>query len=686
MKKLYTVTVIKSILLVFFALYGNQVLGDTQGFNDFGYPKQTMALGPKNSSIFFFKQRNDLQHEGSFVHIELVGSKALDKDKSKILFFINDLPVLSSSLDVLNDTLKVDLPLRTEDFESGYLKLEIKSDLFKSNDECRDFSDPDYWLKITSRSHLYTNLLSQFSIDKKTKTLDELIPDMEKLVIPRTSDLKLSQFASYLHFLYMNRFGVDLAVSYLDEISLDSLDRALIVGVWDKLPNDLRQDVQVMNGQGDLKILNKEVTDSLTNFQYYTSNIVLTSRDFDGIEKVVQFLFDKDLLKSTFSEHLKVNQSLTTEVDFKYILKPEFLLEELGLQEEMIYGSCRIVKNIQLPRFLTNNDLKLLSFQLKVNHKPVRKGEEGYINIYLNNSLLQTYAMDESGIVDKLIRVKSKPIRAGSYFSVEYVYLSEGKCCGETGSEFFAQIDPRESKIKIESTKNLQPIFSAFPENFSGNRVQVLTDIQITKNEIPAMSNLINQINIQSNLQDMVYLPEFLSLNDSSFQNTNRSNIILITHQPQKYNVLFEDNQFIKFYKDSISYQSDELETFFTVNYNKDLTYAQIFKRSQKMILMIAHLSDDSRSLFNVIKGIHDPYLTNSGNVLLANDQHYYFFDLRDKVSSDQKSEKKEIFESFWDQYKLFIIIMLLALIVVLLTYIFRKSELAKTQIEDARK
>ncbi|MCH7398155.1 cellulose biosynthesis cyclic di-GMP-binding regulatory protein BcsB [Belliella sp. DSM 107340] len=685
MKELYKSTIIKSIVFILAIFCFNQSMAINHGFEAFGYPKQTTVFGPKSSSIFFFKQRNDLQHDGTQIHLEIVNSKVLDKQKSKILFFINDLPILTSALSQEGDTLKVDLPVGTEDFESGFLKLELKSDLFKIDDDCRDSSDSEYWIKITQNSHLEVNLASQFTTAKPSKTLDKLIPDIERLVIPRNNDLNLIKHVSYIHFFYKSRFGMTLPVSYLDEVVMDSLDRAMIIGPWDLVSSGVDQNVKVSKGQGELKILNNSVTDSLTNFQYYTSNILLTSQDYDGIKKVLHFLFDQDLAKSAISDHLIVKNSVVGELDFKYQLNSTYKLSELGLEEEVVYGACRITKNIQLPSFLTKNELKLISFQLKVNHKPIQADEQGYINIYLNNSLLQTIVMDKSGVVDRTIAVKRKPIRAGSYFSVEYVYLSGGDCCGENNTEFFAQIDPIESKINIDIGSDSPPIFSAFPENFSGKQIQLLTDLNFNKNEIPALSNLIGQINVKSNDQKSVYLPEFISLKDYSFENST-SNMIIITDQPQKFNALFEDNQYIQFLQDSISYHSDELEKFFTVNYNKKLTYAQIFPKNNQMVMLITHLSDNPMSLNNAIEGIYDPYLTNSGNVLLANDQHYYFFDLRDKISTNQKAGRSEGFVTFWDNYKLFIIILVLAFIIVLLSYIFRKSELAKTQIEDARK
>ncbi|MFD2033898.1 cellulose biosynthesis cyclic di-GMP-binding regulatory protein BcsB [Belliella marina] len=685
MKKLYRFSILKCIALILGLFIGNLSFAGDQFFSEFGYPNNTMIYGPKSSTAFFFKQRNDLEHSGSFVHLEVVSSQVLDTDLSSIVFVLNDTPVLTTKILGLGDTLKIDLPVKTADFATGYLKLEVRSNLFKKDEDCRDYGDPDYWVKVTSDSFLSTELVNQFATIKASKTLDKFIPQIERLVIPRNNDLKLAQLASYVHFYYRSSLGQNLPISYLDEIPVDSLDYALIIGTWDLIGKSIDDNLPVKAGQGELKILQKEVINSQTGKLYFTSNIVLTGGDFEGMDKAIRLLFEKDLSKSAVTDHLKIYKSSTSASEFTYHIKNEYSLNELGLKEEMTSGTCRIIKNVEIPRFLSKSELKLLSLKLRVNHMPITAANQGYINVYLNNSLLQTFSLDESGVVDMKIDIKRKPIYASSYFTMEFINIPVGGCCNSHETGFFAQIDPFESKINLDIDGKAPMIFSAFPENFAGKPIQLLTDLQITKEEIPALSNLISQINLQTDFLDNVYLPEMNILQENLFDNSN-NHVVIITNQPHKYNNLFQANQYVRFYGDSISYQSDELETFFTVNYNKGLTYAQLFSNLDQKVLMISHLSDNSESLNKIIDGMYDQFLTNSGNVLLANDQRYYFFDLRDKVSGSQKLEKKKSFESFWDSYKLFIIIILLAFIIVLLSYIFRKSELAKTQIEDARK
>jgi hypothetical protein len=160
---------------------------------------------------------------------------------------------------------------------------------------------------------------------------------------------------------------------------------------------------------------------------------------------------------------------------------------------------------------------------------------------------------------------------------------------------------------------------------------------------------------------------------------------VLLTASPENYNDIFKEDQYIRFYKDSISYKSDEVKRFFNVSYGDDLAFIQLFNHNGSKFMMVSNQARNTEAMEMALNGVQDQFLTNSGNVLISNPKRYFFFDLRFKTVLDEEMDSQNRFLSFWETYRLFIIVVVIAFIIVLLSYIFKKSESSKKNIEDAR-
>jgi hypothetical protein len=425
--------------------------------------------------------------------------------------------------------------------------------------------------------------------------------------------------------------------------------------------------------------------DSASQDSIYTSSLLLTGGDRKGLEKAIQFLFNQDLTTTAFTDQLTVFESTKADTIFQSELKASFTLEELGFGSEQLTGMGKITKNLSLPNYLTKSELKSLTLHLKINHKPISANESGFANIYINNDLIGSYKLDESGILDELIYPTQITFGTGSFIGIEYIYLPAGGLCDTNASEFYAQIDPKESTLEPIYYDRLPLTFYAFPKNFRGAPIEILYDYDFSKSDISAISDLIALINIRYESKFQVYFPKFVRMDAKRKSLETNSNKIFLTRTPSVYHPILQKNQYITFHGDSISFRSDDIPRFFDLNYKDDFAFLQLFEHNGSKILMINDITTNHQALQNALLGVEDQYLTNSGNVMISNGERYYFFDLRNTVLKDKAEETKNSFEEFWETFRVFVILILMAFIIILLSYIFKKSKIAKKNIEDAR-
>ncbi|SFO57396.1 cellulose synthase subunit [Algoriphagus ornithinivorans] len=678
-----------SVFLLFLILgISNFANGQTNEspFSDFGYPEQSVIYGPRAGTVFYFKHKPRRDYENSYVHLEIIPSQLIEKKQSTITFLVGDRPVLSTFIGQYSDTIRVDLPLKRSDMASGFVKLEVKSNLFLRDEDCRDYDETGIWLEITPESFLLENFIS-YPKELPAWTIEEFLPEVERILIPKESLASQLEVASYLHYFFRERIGVNLPVEYLDKSNVKLIHRALVIGSGTEIQKAFSEEKSFGNtaGQGEIKMHYTSQTDSLTATPFFTSSMLLTGPDVSSIEKAIQFLFNSDLTSSALTDHVKVNKSVEKTLQYNYTLKNTYNLEELGMDTEMMTGMGKIRKNLTLPSYLSKATLRSLQLQLKINHKPVSASESGFANIYINNDLIGTYRLNETGILQVQVSPNRVTFATGSYLGIEYIYVPAGGICNTNASEFYAQIDPLESFLSPVFYRNTPLTFASFPKNFEGSPVEIWYDYAVSPKEIPSISKLIQLINTRYSGQSGFYFPKINAVSTANQVADGNTNKVLLTASPENYNDIFKEDQYIRFYKDSISYKSDEVKRFFNVSYGDDLAFIQLFNHNGSKFMMVSNQARNTEAMEMALNGVQDQFLTNSGNVLISNPKRYFFFDLRFKTVLDEEMDSQNRFLSFWETYRLFIIVVVITVIIVLLSYIFKKSESSKKNIEDAR-
>ena len=77
--------------------------------------------------------------------------------------------------------------------------------------------------------------------------------------------------------------------------------------------------------------------------------------------------------------------------------------------------------------------------------------------------------------------------------------------------------------------------------------------------------------------------------------------------------------------------------------------------------------------------------MSNTGNIIVSNNDNAYFFDLRDNNEVNDKNYISNKLDGFWGKYRLFIISILLILGILMLVFIFQKSKESKAKIKDEK-
>jgi hypothetical protein len=669
---------------LFFVSVG--LMAEQTQFSKFGYPENSILYGPKAGSTFFFKQVEGQDFQDGKIHLEIIASQVINKEISTITFLIADHPIYSSFLKDLGDTIKIDLPVIQEQLQSGFIKLEIRSNLFLNHEVCRNIDEPALWRKVTERS-FFEESIAQRNKTKPNWKIDKFISTIDQLIIPKSTMNQNVDLVSQLHYFFKRNYQKNLKISYLEDVEIADLNRAIVFGTGKELTSQFHKekDLGKNPNQGELRIAYSQYLDSASQDSLYASSLLLTGGDKNGLEKAVLFLFSQDLISAAFTDQVTVLGILESDSVFQSELKETFTFLDLGFDVEKASGMGKIITNLLIPRYLTKSNLRSLALHLKINHKPISQNESGFANIYINNDLIGSYKLNESGIFDEYIFTNRVRFATGSFISIEYIYIPDGGLCNSNASEFYSQINTLESTLSPAYFSNPPLTFNSFPLNFSGAPIEIIYDYDISKFDISAISDLISLINIRFESNSKAYFPKFRKMDSVQKLLENNSNKLFLTKTPAAYNSILQKNQYISFYGDSISFRSDDIPHFFDLSFKDEFAFLQLFEHRGNKIFMINDLSENHKALQNALLGMKDQYFTNSGNVMISNGERYYFFDLRSTELKNKTDNTKNSFNDFWGRFRVFIILIGVALVITLLSYIFNKSKIAKKNIEDAR-
>jgi hypothetical protein len=656
-------------------------------FSEFGYPRQTIVYGQQNPVVFFVKNDPLRNLSKSGFYLEIVLSPLIDKTKSKLTVRVSDWPMLVFPLKDQQDTIQVFVPMLKTLDDSGFTKLSVEPNLWYQDQDCMDIDQQSVWLNITENSYFKDAILPPPS-QKTSWTIGDFLPSAQKILISKKNFQQFSGTLVRLHYYMQAKHGKNIAIQYLEESTPIDYYHAIIIGK----PADVVSAVNKKFTTDDfpkkpgIHLHVFEQLDSLNSNKIFYNTLVVGSNEPESIEKTIEALFASVGESFTLGNSFNLIERSIKPTEYHFSTKNTYSLRDLGLDDEMITGIGRIRKNVTLPDYIGKPSLNTFSMRVALVHKPVLEGEQAYANIFFNNKLVQTYRLDETGRLDKKIMATKAQLGAGNYIGFEIIYIPREGLCYPDSFDFYAQLLPDESLVEFQYHRDIAQSIHSFPANFQGKQIQLVHDFDLGIADIPDLSRILALINTRDVKNLGFYLPEILHLQHQQSLIQKDAHLILLSKSRNNWKEITTIDGPIIFDDEQIIYRSDELENFFKFHSGSPLNYVQFFNRGSRKFLQFNLLSNQKAGFERLLDGFNDNFLTNTGNVMVANNSRYFFFDLKDRELKNQKSENIKKFEEFWDSYRILIISILLISVVVLLLYIFKKSRIAQKSIEDARK
>lgn len=497
--------------------------------------------------------------------------------------------------------------------------------------------------------------------DSITFQLPALPEAFETLAIPDSWSQKYAQ--ELLKLSFSMKSGLPSASLLSWEEALEQADQGLVF-LGNTFPKDslIGDQVFIPLGTQERWIFIRAKEDSIQRVHFfYQSGETFSAGDF------VKEMGWK-IVGETFSKEA-----------FEYKWKKNYSFDELGFPESPLKKDNSLL-NKTFPTYLTKGFYKnwKVNFDFTVSNP---EGSDAYLNFLVNNNLIRTFQVKQEGKYQSKFSIPPMPLSVGSFFTVELVSGTNQK----VPDWVTVDIDLDNSMISPTFRNEFPMTFSSFPKNMEGKPLKILIDYDLAPSEWQALAEMILLINRRPNPDYPFYFPEIIRIDNPETLSSFDANLLLITQTPLHYTSLINNQSKLIYSEEGREFQSDELEKFFQYHSQEGLSTMELLDLGRHKMLFIVNDPKERQSMSEAVDGLEDEIISNTGNILLADAQHYYFFDIRLKESSQIMDDKKAQFELFWSGYRLYITIFLFAGLLFLLRYIYTKSQHAKKSIEDAR-
>ena len=657
---------------------------DKFSFEDLGYPKESVIVGNKSEKTFYINASETINANKSSIHLELKTSQVIDVDKSYITVFLAGIPVETKFVNKKNTVEVFDIPLSKEYIQSGFFKLTIKTNLAIGDESCDNYSPTGYWVKINSNS--YASLKS--AINLKTivyKYISDLSPNVSQIVLSNQAGIDEMKLASYIKFYFKRIYGTEINVISMDEALENVIDRSILL-IPDGIVNTrfkINYDLTKLDKNNGFVGLCRDIYKD--DKQKIGQNILVTAKNIQSFEKACSFLLQKNIINSCFSEYTIVKEvAPLLDTPQRKDYEPIYF-DDLGADTRLIKGIGSLPKEISLPRSFFGSNVKKMMVRISGKYRPIGKEEKAYFNLFFNNKLLNTYMLNSSGELDVNFEFSNINMKQENSFRYEYYHVPPGGICN-ADALFYAQIDTKASYFKpvgYEVSSSLS--FSRFPENFQSKPINIYTDLTYNKNIVNAFAEIVDILNPgEAGLEGFVY-PKIKKINIKAIRKDKRSSKIIISNKIKELTEAYREECFLKLDNRGIRYKSEKADPFFNLVYSDKMGFNQMFYAKDgnpTMMILIPEGSAD-KTIVSLVSTIREQSLTDSGNVIVANDEKSYFFDLRSDEKENSKGALDALFKDFWSKYGLIIVLLLAISVGFLLYYIYKKSQESKKNILD---
>jgi hypothetical protein len=666
-------------------------------FKAMGHNDDEPIFGMSGATSFYFKITPQYEINGSKLVIYFEPSQALIRDRSYINLFVGAKPVYSGRL--TSDSIQhITIALNKADVSpDNYLKIQVKTLLSITDDQCRDLDNPAMWLKIKNYSYLslvksnknfFNNINISNCFDSKTAIVYNSNPSLH--------DLKAVAWAYARLKKTQNKKINVFEISQLP----DSVRNYIMVGTVPTLRNDKRSLIKVtpQANQG-LLYLHKAVTtvtDTVTRMVENhgrftpvksvsqevvpTEILFVTGGDNAGYEKTITALGNMNVLNSTFGDYLLVNKAQNT--FFKTIdeNRSKLSLKQIGGVSDFLSG----IGSLKSAFNFKNSDFSFTPKEVEIrivgNYSSLNPGDRGFFNIYLNGLLLSSEKLDASGKLNTSVTINRYQHHKYNTLEAEFRFYPNNGNCKNSFTNYFAEIDVDKSYLESKNpfiTSDLS--FYQYPEAFNSGTTRVVVSKPYAKYAAGAMGEIIYELNNNINANNF---PEFMYSDDiaKTPSELKKNNIIALLTKDDPLMKEFPDAP-IRFDRDFRLYNTDNNTIVYSLADTTSNGLAQIFYgRSNNATLVLTatgkHLSE---AFLAASKSITEQLSTLSSNVCISDvNNNKYLFNINKSSENLEYIDTKSPLTRFWDSYNLYILLGILVLI--LLSFLYIRSKVQKSQ------
>jgi hypothetical protein len=664
-------------------------------FKSLGH-EDDVIYGMSGANSFYVKITPLTEMNGSKLVLYFEPSQALIKDHSYINVVINNKPAYSARL-TKDSIQKITLNLTQADLSADkFLKVQVKTLLTITDDECKDLDNPALWLKVKNYSYL--------SLVKSNKGFFDNVNisncfDSKKAIVypsnPTLHDLKAVAWAYARLKKTQNR-----NILVFEENKLpDSIRNYIRVGNIASLHADARSLVKVtpQNDQG-LFYLHKSVsfvTDTNTRMvaapngtltpvktvsQEKVSNEILfiTGGDDNGYEKAVTALGNMNILNSTYGDYLLIERAQNT--FFKSIdeNRSKLSLKQIGGVSDFLAG----IGSLKSAYTFKNSDFSFTPKEVEIhfvaNYSGLSPGDRGFFNIYLNGLLISSEKLDASGKLNTSITINRYQHHKYNTLEAEFRFFPTTGHCRDSFINFFAEVDVDKSYLESKNpfiTSNLS--FYQYPEAFNTGTTRIVVSRDYAKYAAGALGEIIYELNNNINANNF---PEFVYSDDIPGTDLKKYNIIALLSKNDKLLEEFPDAP-INFKRNFRLYNTDNNTPVYSLSDTVSNGLAQIFygRSNNATLVLTATGTHIAGAFLAASKSITEQLSTLSSNVCISDvNANKYLFNINKSSENLEYIDTKSGLTRFWDSYNLYILLGILILI--LLSFLYVRSKVQKSQ------
>ncbi|NII83686.1 MULTISPECIES: cellulose biosynthesis cyclic di-GMP-binding regulatory protein BcsB [unclassified Pedobacter] len=657
-------------LLILFALSICFLAGFAQkSFESYGFQPQ-LIRGIQGQYIYYIRVLPNQQMDKSTLIIDFQASKILNTAKSFIHVLVNDMPALSSSFqtDSIN---RFKVPIhQSSKGTSDFLKITVRSQLIIGNDMCQDDKNAGLWLNILPSSTIYWAKNKQYG--PSTLNLSNALFSKKAIVYPNNISASELQTVA-LTYAKLLRSTTDRINLYPISQMPQGLDNFIAIGLAHKLKSKFGSKLNIApkKGQGIL-YLNKE-TDT-TKVGSLRQILFVTAADVAGMSKAADALLTPGILESSFQDILKVDRAGYK----KFEKKNRLNLSDLEDSNNLMTGTGSLNHDYQFKTSAFSTLPAALNCQFEIRFSGIGQKDRGYFNVYLNDILLTSRQLNESGTLQVSATVNRYQIKKFNVLRTEFVFYPVNGACQGNFQHFIGQVDASKSYLEVsDDLEEKQASFYSYPDVF-----QQGTAILVAKNMLSYAVRAICELTYQLNdhpSNEIKYRPVVdFSNNAAKYKGRN---IVLISDRQDQLLHSFQEMP-LQYKTDFTIYGEQPGNVIYKLSSPEASAISQIFKdENYPVVLSVTTPPNDAAAelLENSILDLNEQLNLLSGNTLINSKNSHLVFNLdRNSNNIVYQGDGNGRWQTFWLKYKL--VLLAGALFIIFLAYLYVRSKVNKSQ------